>query len=198
LALAADSALPSTISPSISISRKVRRYSAQPLAELGRVTGGSAMTPTDIERTLKKDHSQDSRERSLQLEAKAHIAVLQWVDGGLARGRALTPQGICEIHHRFGEMLPPDLLYVEDAATKERLLVLPRATCSRVSSAAAHHRLLWTLPFLDRNGRVVRLVSHATLLDVAPCKLRPTTPQRPGWAWIFEGKQRWRSSRNSF
>jgi len=30
--------------------------------------------------------------------------------------------------------------------------------------AAAHHRLLWMHPFLDGNGRVARLVSHAQLL----------------------------------
>lgn len=34
-----------------------------------------------------------------------------------------------------------------------------------LSAAAAHHRLLWIHPFLDGNGRVARLVSHATLLD---------------------------------
>lgn len=34
-----------------------------------------------------------------------------------------------------------------------------------VSAAAAHHRLLWIHPFLDGNGRVARLMSHATLLD---------------------------------
>lgn len=34
-----------------------------------------------------------------------------------------------------------------------------------VSAAAAHHRLLWIHPFLDGNGRVARLVSHATLLE---------------------------------
>jgi Fic family protein len=35
-----------------------------------------------------------------------------------------------------------------------------------LSAAAAHHRLLWIHPFLDGNGRVARLVSHATLLDI--------------------------------
>lgn len=34
-----------------------------------------------------------------------------------------------------------------------------------VSAAAAHHRLVWIHPFLDGNGRVARLVSHATLLE---------------------------------
>lgn len=35
-----------------------------------------------------------------------------------------------------------------------------------IAAAAAHHRLAWIHPFLDGNGRVTRLVSHATLLDV--------------------------------
>ena len=34
-----------------------------------------------------------------------------------------------------------------------------------IATAAAHHRLAWIHPFLDGNGRVARLVSHATLLD---------------------------------
>lgn len=34
-----------------------------------------------------------------------------------------------------------------------------------VTAAAAHHRLLWIHPFADGNGRVARLMSHATLLD---------------------------------
>ncbi len=34
-----------------------------------------------------------------------------------------------------------------------------------LSVAAAHHRLLWVHPFLDGNGRVARLMSHATLLE---------------------------------
>ncbi len=34
-----------------------------------------------------------------------------------------------------------------------------------LSKAAAHHRFLWMHPFLDGNGRVARLMSHAILLD---------------------------------
>jgi len=34
-----------------------------------------------------------------------------------------------------------------------------------VAAAAAHHCLLWIHPFLDGNGRVVRLMSHAMLLE---------------------------------
>ena len=38
-------------------------------------------------------------------------------------------------------------------------------TESIIATAAAHHRLLWIHPFLDGNGRVARLMSHAVLLD---------------------------------
>ncbi len=34
-----------------------------------------------------------------------------------------------------------------------------------VAAAAAHHRLLWIHPFVDGNGRVARLMSHAVLLE---------------------------------
>jgi len=34
-----------------------------------------------------------------------------------------------------------------------------------VAVPAAHHRLLWIHPFLDGNGRVARLVSHAMLRE---------------------------------
>jgi Fic family protein len=38
-------------------------------------------------------------------------------------------------------------------------------TDSILGAAAAHHRLLWIHPFLDGNGRVARLMSHASLLE---------------------------------
>ena len=36
---------------------------------------------------------------------------------------------------------------------------------SILATATAHHRLLWIHPFLDGNGRVARLMSHAMLLE---------------------------------
>jgi Fic family protein len=38
-------------------------------------------------------------------------------------------------------------------------------TESVIGIAAAHHRLLWIHPFLDGNGRVAMLMSHAMMLD---------------------------------
>jgi len=82
--------------------------------------------PIDIERALKSEYSQDARKRDLQIEAKAHIAVQSWIDsGGLGAGRALTAEGIREIHRRFCELLPEDLLWAEDPVTKKRVRLVP-------------------------------------------------------------------------
>ena len=156
--------------------------------------------PIDIERALKDDYSNDAKKRDLQLEARAHITVQQWIDGGGLKGRAVTVESIREIHRRFCELLPDDLLWTEDPATKEQVRLIPGALRNRdvvvgnhvaisppavhrflqrfeevygrlgksetiLAAAAAHHRLVWIHPFLDGNGRVARLMSHATQLE---------------------------------
>jgi Fic family protein len=60
---------------------------------------------------------------------------------------AIRPPAIPSFLHRFEEAY-------DDLGDTETLL----------AAAAAHHRLLWIHPFLDGNGRVARLMSHATLL----------------------------------
>jgi len=77
------------------------------------------------EGVLKDDYSADTEKRNLQLEAKAHIAVSQWIDEGGLRERAATYDGICEIHRQFCERLPDDLLWVDEADTGERMRVIP-------------------------------------------------------------------------
>lgn len=81
--------------------------------------------PVDIERALKNDYSPDPVKRNLQLEAKAHVVVQQWIDDGGLAGRAATSNGLLEIHRRFGGLLPDDLLWVEDPESGERTRVIP-------------------------------------------------------------------------
>ena len=156
--------------------------------------------PIDIERALKGEYSKDRKKRDLQVEAKAHITVQQWIDGGGLKGPAVAADSILEIHRRFCELLPDDLLWVEDPVTKEKIRVIPGALRDRdvavgnhepispgavprflkrfeevysklgktetiLAAAAAHHRFAWIHPFLDGNGRVVRLMSHARMLE---------------------------------
>ena len=81
--------------------------------------------PVDIERALKNDYSADAKKRNLQLEAMAHITVQKWIDEGGLKGRAPTAEGLCEIHRRFCELLPDELLWVEDPDTGDRVRVVP-------------------------------------------------------------------------
>jgi len=106
------------------------------------------------------------------------------------------PEGISEIHRRFCELLPEELLFVNDPATNEEFRVIPGEFRTRdvkigqhipvspaavprflerfeevfhnlgksettIATAAIHHRIVWIHPFLDGNGRVARLMSHA-------------------------------------
>lgn len=188
--------LPPTVLPSLAdLVRSMNCY-------YSNLIEGHDTHPVDIERALKNDYSQDRRKRDLQLEAKAHIAVQRWIDtGGLEGHSAIKAGNIAEIHRRFCELLPEDLLFVEDPATKTRVRVVPGELRRRdvqvgshvaispgalprflerfervygslgkadwiISTAAAHHRLLWMHPFIDGNGRVARLMSHAMLLGM--------------------------------
>ncbi|MEW8438537.1 MAG: Fic family protein [Candidatus Thiodiazotropha taylori] len=156
--------------------------------------------PIDIERALMNDYSTDLEQRNLQLEAEAHVTVQKWIDEGALKGRATTVDAILEIHRRFCELLPDELLVIEHPTTKEQLRVMPGEPRQHdvevgkhvpispgalprflarfeevysklgisetiLAAAAAHHRLAWIHPFLDGNGRVIRLMSYATLLD---------------------------------
>lgn len=156
--------------------------------------------PIDIEKALKGDYSSDTKKRNLQKEAKAHIVVQEWIDKGSV-DEAFSSETICEIHQRFCELLPEDLLWVEDPDSKKKMRVIPgelrqsdvkvgnhiavspgalQRFLSRFEStynslnktetilalAASHHRLLWIHPFLDGNGRVARLMSHAVTIKM--------------------------------
>ncbi len=156
--------------------------------------------PIDIERALREQYSSDIKKRNLQKEARAHIAVQEWIDhGGI--DQVFSCQTLCEIHKRFCELLPDDLLWQEEPDTGKKVRMVPGAfrqydvkvanhvpvsagalprflsrfetvynrlgkTETILALAASHHRLLWIHPFLDGNGRVARLMSHAATLKI--------------------------------
>lgn len=156
--------------------------------------------PIDIERALNNDFNNDPEKRNLQLEARAHIAVQKWIDDGGLDGRSCTAEGIRELHRRFCERLPEDLLFLTLESTGERIPVVPGEYRTRdvqvgrhvpvspgavprfmarfeevytqlgrtdtiLAAATSHHRLAWIHPFIDGNGRVIRLISHALLRE---------------------------------
>ncbi len=94
--------------------------------------------PIDIERAINNDYSTDAKQRNLQLEARAHIAVQTWIDEGGLSGRAATQAGVIEIHRRFCELLPEELLWVENPTSQERIRVEPGALRARDVAVGRH------------------------------------------------------------
>jgi Fic family protein len=161
---------------------------------------GHHTTPLDIDRALAGDYAVEPEKRNLQLEARAHIEVQAIIDADGMPMPILSVGAITWIHQEFCKRLPPDLLWVENPTTHEKLEVIPgqlrqfyvkvgrhippepeaiepllarfvEAYSSRMLSkvqrlvavGASHHRLAWIHPFMDGNGRVTRLFSHAFL-----------------------------------
>ncbi|HEX22820.1 MAG TPA: hypothetical protein ENH21_05255 [Chromatiales bacterium] len=94
--------------------------------------------PVDIERALKNDYSSNTEQRNLQLEAKAHIAVQQWIDQGGLGGNPVSAESICEIHRRFVDRLPEALLWAKDPETGERMKIVPGALRRRDVKVGRH------------------------------------------------------------
>jgi Fic family protein len=164
---------------------------------------GHNTLPIDIDRALRDDYAGDTKRRSLQLEARAHIEVQRMIDRGDGPSPAVSTAFILWAHKEFCKRLPDELLWVENPETGKRVKVVPGelrqdfvavgrhvppapaelpAFLSRLSEvyaspqlsrlrkiigiAASHHRLLWVHPFIDGNGRVTRLMSHAMLREL--------------------------------
>jgi Fic family protein len=95
--------------------------------------------PHDIDRALAADYSSNPNKRALQLEARAHIEVQRMIDGGQApKASPLSLDYILWTHREFCSRLPPELLWVEDPKTKERLPVIPGELRMRIVAVGIH------------------------------------------------------------
>lgn len=84
---------------------------------------------------------------------RIHVVPGQLRSRTVAVGRHVAPAA---------EDIPAFLRRFEEAYDATRLTKSRRV----IAVAAAHHRFLWIHPFLDGNGRVARLISHAMLLEI--------------------------------
>lgn len=160
--------------------------------------------PIDIERALKQDYSDNKRNRSLQLEAKAHIETHQKITNRILEERCqpIDIDFIKWVHAEFYKYLPDEFRISKSREGKE-LEVVPGelrtvevevgrhvAPASAylevfidrfvqhyrgvlkyndrldhiIAIAASHHRLAWIHPFLDGNGRVMRLFTDSLFM----------------------------------
>jgi len=94
--------------------------------------------PRDIDRALAQDFSTDTKKRSLQLEAKAHIEVQELIDANKAPQNEMSEEYLLWIHREFCKRLPEEFLWVENPDTKERLPVVPGELRTRDVAVGKH------------------------------------------------------------
>lgn len=127
--------------------------------------------PIDIERAMRNDYSVDPKKRSLQLEAKAHVAVQKWIDEGGMVEPPTAPASIIELHRRFCEMLPPELLFVLNPKTGETIPVVPGELRTRYVEIGRHIAISpGAVPrFLERMHKAYTLPGRIEPILAAAC-----------------------------
>ena len=152
---------------------------------------GQHTRPLELEQALRQDFSADTRLAARQRLALAHIdaeaALEPRFTGETGLRQLYTPAALNELHHELfarlpeGEAIAPGQLRSRDvqvgrhvapaAASLPGLIErwgqvysgVRRGEASLVALAAAHQRLGWIHPFIDGNGRVMRLHTHLAL-----------------------------------
>ena len=157
--------------------------------------------PVDIERALQNDYSRDTRKRDLQLEARAHITVQQWIDGGAMKGGlAMQAEGISETHRRFCELAGrsfvgrrPGSVSASYRANGDSGMckLAPMSLSARVrcpASSSGSRRCMGGLarpsPSLRRRRLIIgcpRPGTQRRKIQSAPGQLRSAAPKRSRW-----------------
>ena len=93
-------------------------------------------------------------------------AQMLWVKiPGKAQRLAITPGALRDRDVQVARHIPISAAAVPRFLQRfEQVYAQLGKTETILAAAASHHRLLWIHPFLDGNGRVARLMSHALLL----------------------------------
>src|SRR6266481_196053 len=113
------------------------------------------MLPSEAEPEL-SDRAFDLVQQSSALAAPLSMPVQEEL-GRLVRSMNCYYSNFIEGHQTQPRDIERALARDFDCNERQRVQQL-------LSAAAGHHRLLWIHPFVDGNGRVARLMSHALLL----------------------------------
>lgn len=127
--------------------------------------------PIDIERAMRNEYSADPGRRNLQLEARAHVAVQKWIDEDGMAEPPTAPASIIELHRRFCDLLPPELLFVENPKTGEKIPVVPGELRTRYVEVGRHVAISpGAVPrFLERMHRAYSLPGRIEPILAAAC-----------------------------
>ncbi len=165
-------------SASQALGMRLHPRSAESLADLVRVMNcyysnlieGHNTTPREIESALADRLDSTEERRNLQIEARAHIRLQREIDRRFAAGdlpEAASMPFIRWLHRSFYDDAPEAMLSITTMEHFERRYRFDgMGAGTRITAIpAAHHRLNYIHPFLDGNGRVSRLMSHAMALQ---------------------------------
>lgn len=151
---------------------------------------GHNTNPLDIEKALNQQLSANTEKRNLQQESLAHIKTQLAVEQKLKSDPDVditSSDFLCWVHEIFYKNLPETFQIKTKGKFRTEEVQVGRHIAPAASalpnfmarfnqvyrlhqtnlieqiilSACAHHRLAWIHPFLDGNGRVVRLFSDA-------------------------------------
>ncbi|MFV1566881.1 Fic family protein [Phaeobacter sp. JH18-32] len=159
------SGLPSSVSEALSdLVRAMNCY-------YSNLIEGHDTHPIDIERAMQGNYSADPKKRNLQLEAKAHVAVQKWIDEDGMVEQPTAPASIIELHRRFCELLPPELLFVENPKTGEKIPVVPGELRTRYVEVGRHVAISpGAVPrFLERMHKAYNLQGRIEPILAAAC-----------------------------
>ncbi|MBY3433558.1 Fic family protein [Rhizobium laguerreae] len=160
-----SSSLPSAIADSLAdLVRAMNCY-------YSNLIEGHNTHPIDIERAMHDDYSDDAKKRDLQLEARAHITVQKWIDDDGISSAPFSTEVICEIHRRFCELLPPELLLVETGKGDERVAIEPGVIRTKDVKVGRHVAISpGSVPrFLSRMEQAYKSAGRIDRILIAAC-----------------------------
>ncbi len=147
---------------------------------------GHGTHPLNVERALRSDYSTEPETARLQHLARKHIdaesrlaasiqgpqaltaSALVGIHGSLFADDPSAPTGIRQSEVAVGRHVPPSASIVMECLQRcESIYSAGRPAAEfLVVAAAAHHRFLWVHPFVDGNGRAVRMQTSLALYPI--------------------------------